>query len=383
VSVDGRNICVLVSQLSYGGAERQTTILLEELASRYGLRPLVCCMSPILEPFGSRIREAGCELVHWPRGKSYETRRVRFLRRLLKDREIQLLHAVHYQAIAYGWLARLGLRNIAFVPSVRSTVHAPARVKRAFYRFVLPRCAMVIANSHSGKLWLQESYGVDAERIQVVPNGLDPGLVAAAPDRAAMRTRLGIPVEAPLVVFVGKCNANKNLPLLVRIFERVLRVRPDAHLIMVGKGLTQDWARTAFGGHPAVHGPGTRDDIYDLIGCADCLLLTSKSEGFPNAVLEAMVLGVPPVTTRVGECPILIDHGENGFLYDAEDDEDGARRVLDLLENPSVRGAFSRSARAKTLQRYGAHTMVTETLQVYELALGRRLRTLPAVPELS
>jgi glycosyltransferase involved in cell wall biosynthesis len=242
---------------------------------------------------------------------------------------------------------------------------------------------MVIANSHSGKLWLQESYGVDAERIQVVPNGLDPGLVAAAPDRAAMRTRLGIPVEAPLVVFVGKCNANKNLPLLVRIFERVLRVRPDAHLIMVGKGLTQDWAQTAFGGHPAVHGLGTRDDIYDLIGCADCLVLTSKSEGFPNAVLEAMVLGVPPVATRVGECPILIDHGENGFLYDAEDDEDGARRVLDLLESPSVRGAFSRSARAKTLQRYGAHAMVTETLQVYELALGRKLRTLPAVPELS
>lgn len=381
--VDGRNICVLVSQLSYGGAERQTAILLEELAARHGVRPLVCCMSPILEPFGSRIQRAGCELVHWPRGKSYETRRVRFLRRLLKERDIELLHAVHYQAIAYGWLARLGLRNIAFVPSVRSTVHAPVLRKRAFYRFVLPRCPVVIANSHSGRLWLEEQYGVDGERVQVVPNGLDPGLVAAAPDRAAVRAHLGIPKDAPVMAFVGKNVANKNLPLLFRIFERVLRRRPDAHLILMGKGLTPECLVSGSDAHPSVHALGTRDDIYDLIGCADCLVLTSMSEGFPNAVLEAMVLGVPPVTTKVGECPLLIDHGEDGYLFDVGDDEGAARLVLEVLGDASLRGAFSRSARTKALQRYGTDAMVAATRQVYELALGRKLHTLPAVAEVS
>ncbi len=381
--VDGRNICVLVSQLSYGGAERQTAVLLEELAARHGVRPLVCCMSPILEPFGSRIQRAGCELVYWPRGKSYETRRVLFLRRLLKERNIELLHAVHYQAIAYAWLARLGLRDVAFVPAVRSTVHAPVLRKRAFYRFVLPRCPVVIANSHSGKLWLEEFYGVEGERVHVVPNGLDPGLIAAHPDRAAVRARLSIPDDAPLVAFVGKNVANKNLPLLFRIFDRVLEKRPDAHLILMGKGLTQEWVASAFGARSSVHGLGTRDDIYDLVGCADCLLLTSMSEGFPNAVLEAMVLGVPPVTTKVGECPLLIDHGENGFLFEMDDDERAARLLLRLLGDASLRCTFSRSARTKALQRYGTDAMVAATRQVYELALGRKLHTLPAVAEVS
>jgi glycosyltransferase involved in cell wall biosynthesis len=372
-----------VSQLSYGGAERQTTLLLEELAHEHGIRPLVCCMSPIVEPFGSRIREAGCELIHWSRGKSYELRRVRFLRRLLRERQIQLVHAVHYDAIAYGWMAKLGLRDIAFVPSVRSTVHAPVLRKRAFYRFVLPRCPVVIANSQSGKHWLEQFYGVSGERIHVVPNGLDPRLVNATPDRAAVRARLGIPLGAPVVAFVGKNVTHKGIPLLSRIFSRLLEARNDAHLILMGKGLTPDGMQSSFGAHRSVHALGTRNDVYDLIGAADCLVLTSTSEGFPNAVLEAMVLGVPPVTTRVGECPIMIDHGVNGFLFDAEDDAEGARLLLSLLEDPGKRGAFARSARAKALQRYGSQAMVAETLQVYEQALGRKLNPLPAVPELS
>jgi glycosyltransferase involved in cell wall biosynthesis len=383
LSLDGGNICVLVSQLGYGGAERQTTLLLEQLAREHGVRPLVCCMSPVVEPFGSRIQAAGCELIHWTRGKSYELRRVLFLRRLLKERGIQLVHAVHYDAIAYGWMAKLGLREIAFVPSVRSTMHAPVLRKRVFYRFVLPRCSVVIANSHSGKQWLEQFYGVPSERIHVVPNGLDPRLLSAAPDRAAVRVRLGVPLQAPLLAFVGKNVRHKGIPLLFRIFRRLLEARSDAHLIMMGEGLTEDWVQSSFGGHSSVHGLGPRNDVYDLLGAADCLALTSTSEGFPNAVLEAMVLGVPPVTTSVGECPILIDHGVNGFLFDGEDDAEAARLLLTLLEDSAKREAFSRSARAKVLQRYGSQTMVTETLQVYEQALGRKLNTMPAVPELT
>src|SRR5262249_30727509 len=115
----------------------------------------------------------------------------------------------------------------------------------------------------------------------------------------------------------------------------------------------------------------------------DTLLLTSKSEGFPNAVLEAMVLGVPPVTTRVGECPLLIEHGATGFLFDADDQAEGTRLVLSLLEDRSRRETFSGNARVSAIQRYGTTAMVAATLQVYELALGRKLRTLPTVAEMS
>lgn len=378
--LDGTKICVLVSQLGYGGAERQTTVLLEELSSRYGVQPLVCCMSPILEPFGKRIRDAGCELVHWQRGKSYEWRRVLYLRRLLVARGIRLLHAVHYQAAAYAWLARLGLRDLALVPAVRSTVYDPSLRKRAFYRLMLPRSKVIISNSVTGGLWLRQFYGVRADRVTVVPNGLDPNLLESVPARRRVREELAVPAGAPLVVFVGKINSHKGLPFLVRVFRRVLEAKPEAHLVLVGHGLTQDWVREEFGPEPQVHGLGTRNDVYDLIGSSDALLMTSPTEGFPNCVLEAMALGVPPVTTRVGECPFLIDDGEDGYLYDYGDEAAGARRLLRVLEDPGLRRSMSRRGRTKILERYGTRAMVAGTVQVYERVLGRRLGFSAAVP---
>lgn len=366
---------MVVPQLNHGGAERQTAILIEHLAIHHQIRPLVCCMTSLLEPFGSRIRAVGCELVHWNRGRSYEIGRVRFLRRLFKEREVRLVHAVHYQAVAYAWMALVGRRDeVAFVPAVRSTVHEPTLRKRAFYRFVLPRCRVVIANSLTGGQWLEQFYGVPKEQVAVIPNGLDPKLLAAAVDRQAVRAKLGIPGEAPMMAFVGKTNSHKGLGLLVRTVRNVLGKLPGAHLVMMGTGLTPTWVQDNFGSQKSVHGLGIRDDVYDVLGAADCLLLTSSSEGFPNAVLEAMVLGVPPVTTKVGQCPILIDHGEDGFLFDYDDDAEASRLVLRVLEDPGLRAAMSVRGRAKMLTRYGTDAMVDATLSVYERALGHAFR---------
>jgi len=367
--LDGSQICVLVSQLGYGGAERQTTVLLEELSRRHGLRPLVCCMSENLEPFGTRIRRAGCELVHWKRSSSYEFRRVGFLRGLLLERGIRILHAVHYQAIAYGWLARWGLPEVALVPAVRSTVYDPNMRKRAFFRLALGHCKLIVSNSVTGGQWLEQFYGVPSGNVMVVPNGLDPSLLGTIPDRRSVTTALGIPEDAPVVAFIGKINSHKGLPFLVRVFRRTLRERPDAHLLLMGHGMTPAWVEEHFGPEPQVHGLGTRDDVYDLLGSSDALLMTSPTEGFPNCVLEAMVLGVPPVATAVGECPFLIEHGGDGFLYAYDDEEEGARLLLRVLNDASLRASMSERARSKALARYGADAMVAGTLAAYQHAL--------------
>jgi glycosyltransferase involved in cell wall biosynthesis len=364
---------VLVSQLGDGGAERQTTVLLEEFASRHGLRPLVCCMSANLEPFGERIRRAGCELVHWNRTGSYELSRVLYLRRLLSKRRIRLLHAVHYDAAAYAWLASLGLRGVALMPAVRSTVWDPNLRKRAFYRLALPGCRLILSNSVTGGVWLQQFYGVSGERVMVVPNGLDPKLLAASPDRARVRANLGIPEAAPTVAFVGKVQSHKGLPFLVRLFRKVLEARADAHLMLLGNGLTHEWVAQNFGGDARVHGLGTRDDIYDLVGSTDALLMTSPTEGFPNCVVEAMVLGVPPVSTRVGECPSLIEHGEDGFLYEYDDEGEGAGLLLRVLEDPALRRSMAVRGRAKIVDRYGTEAMVEGTLRAYARVLGHEV----------
>jgi glycosyltransferase involved in cell wall biosynthesis len=259
-------------------------------------------------------------------------------------------------------------------------VYDPNLRKRAFYRLMLPRSKVIISNSVTGGLWLRQFYGVRPDRVTVVPNGLDPNLLEAVPARRRVREELAVSAGAPLVVFVGKVNSHKGLPFMVRVFRRVLAAKPEAHLVLVGHGLTQDWVREEFGSEPHVHGLGTRNDIYDLIGSADALLMTSPTEGFPNCVLEAMALGVPPVTTRVGECPSLIDDGEDGYLYDYGDEAAGARRLLRVLEDPGLRRSMSRRGRTKILERYGTRAMVAATVQVYERVLGRSLGLSTALP---
>lgn len=368
----GSQICVLVSQLSYGGAERQTTVFLEHLAHVHGVRPLVYCMSPQLKPFGDRVRAAGCELIHWRRSGSYEVPRILHIRSVLKRRDIRLVHAVHYQSVAYGFLATLGREHrVAFIPSIRSTVYDPTLVKRVFYRWMLPRCRLILANSQTGAAWVRQFYGVKDGLVRVVPNGIDPGVLEETAPREAVRRGLGIPPQAPLLAFVGKPKSHKDIPLLFRIYRRVRERRPDAHLLLMGWGLTEEWlGRSGHAPLDNVHALGSRDDIYDLLASADVLVLTSPTEGFPNAVLEAMALGVPPVTTKVGECPILIDDGQDGFLFDHGDDETGARHVLALLEDPARRVAMGARARSKVRERYGTGVMAEATLKAYEDALG-------------
>jgi glycosyltransferase involved in cell wall biosynthesis len=139
----------------------------------------------------------------------------------------------------------------------------------------------------------------------------------------------------------------------------------------MGWGLTREWlAGSGQPGQERILALGSRDDIYDLLAASDTLLLTSPSEGFPNAVLEAMALGTPPVTTRVGECPILIEDGADGFLFDHGDDVAGAERVLAVLDDPARRAAMGNRGQARVRERYGIDVMVEATVRAYEDVLG-------------
>ena len=84
-----------------------------------------------------------------------------------------------------------------------------------------------------------------------------------------------------------------------------------------------------------------------------------------------MLLGVPPVATKVGECPFLIEDGEDGFLYDYDDEAEGARLVLRVIEDDELRTAMAQRARNKILSRYGTRAMVDATVEAYNRVLGQ------------
>jgi hypothetical protein len=164
--------------------------------------------------------------------------------------------------------------------------------------------------------------GIPAGLLHVIPNGVD--LLRFRPDpvgRALLRTSLGIPEGAPVIVFAARYAAMKNVPLFLRAARAWLRRQPDGHVLMCGAGMTRangclsaDIA-TAFGDDAPLADRlsllGVRHDMETVYAAADVVSLTSSSgEAAPLCLIEGMMCGAVPVATDVGDsASIVTGHG--------------------------------------------------------------------------
>ncbi|HET9280877.1 MAG TPA: glycosyltransferase family 4 protein, partial [Candidatus Angelobacter sp.] len=103
---------------------------------------------------------------------------------------------------------------------------------------------------------------------------------------------------------------------------------------------------------------------------AFCML--SRSEGFSNALLEAMACGIPPVVTSVGGNPEAIKDSEDGFLVPSEDHQAAADRLLYLLRNPANATLMGEAARTTAQTRFSAQTMIKQLIEVYREMMAER-----------
>jgi len=117
---------------------------------------------------------------------------------------------------------------------------------------------------------------------------------------------------------------------------------------------------------------GFVNDPVPLLKMSSAFCMLSRSEGFCNALLEAMACGVPSVVTRVGGNPEAIREGENGFMVPVEDDAAATERLLYLLRNPERAAQIGDSARTSAQTRFSAETMIKSLISLYRDLLAKR-----------
>jgi glycosyltransferase involved in cell wall biosynthesis len=110
---------------------------------------------------------------------------------------------------------------------------------------------------------------------------------------------------------------------------------------------------------------GHRDDVYDIVRAMDLLLITSAHEGLPTVVLEAMALGTPVVSRRVGGISEAIEDQVTGMLVDSADPSFIARACLSLLANSSMACHFAQAARRKVIENFSAEANAAQVAQIY------------------
>lgn len=285
---------------------------------------------------------------------------------------------VHSHSSKAGVLARL-----ASLPSGRGVrVHTPhtfaflfeamfSAPKRALFRRIeaalAERTHAVVAVSRSEGETIRASGVVPAERLVVVPNGIDPApWLAARSDRAGLARELDVDAGTPIVLVAGLLNAAKGQDLALEALAR-LRARPV--LVFAGNG--EDRARLEvlareLGVDDRVRFLGWREDVPRLVASSDLVLLPSRWEGLPYVVLEAFAAGVPVVATPVDGARELVREGVTGVLASAI----GADAIAAALDRalqlaPAAHAALGENGRALVLAEYTLERMARRLVDVY------------------
>ncbi len=184
----------------------------------------------------------------------------------------------------------------------------------------------------------------DRARLRVIPNGVDAAQLeaaaAAAGGREGARRALGLADHHVVVACIGEVGWRKGQEILLTTAARLRARHPEAVFLVAGEGAGRDdlehRARRE-GLLDVVRFLGFRDDVPALLAASDVLVLPSRSEGFPNTLLEGMALGLPVVATRADGIPELVDDGVTGALVTIDDETRFTAEVARLLADPALR----------------------------------------------
>jgi N-acetylgalactosamine-N,N'-diacetylbacillosaminyl-diphospho-undecaprenol 4-alpha-N-acetylgalactosaminyltransferase len=362
----------LINSMEGGGAERAMANLLRHLGphlDRFPVELVLLDDLPIAQNLPSWIP------VHRLDGRGDMLRSLRLLARHWRNPAHRPATCVSYLTRANSlnaWLGRRFGHRAIISERVQTTSHIAASrlapIKRRVIRATYPRAETVIAVSHGIATDLARNYGVQPERITVIGNPID-----ARDLREKARQAPSIPLPDTFLLAVGRLVPNKGFDLLLEAYARLPSAPP---LIILGQG--PERARLAMqarrlGLADRVTLAGYVDNPYPIMRRAHALVATSRAEGFPNTLIEAMCLACPVVATDCPTGPAEVlealarqappwDEDAHGLLVPMEDVGALAAAMRDICE-PARRGLFSTKAE-KRAEKYGIDTVTDAYLGI-------------------
>lgn len=348
--------------LDVGGAERFMCRLIEAHRDHPGFEHRVISLTskgvlgPSLEASGIPVSTLGL------RRLADAPRTYRRLVRLLRAHRPDVLQCWMYYADLLGGLAarRLGIPNVLWGIRNSHFESGGTRLKRmirkvcAWGSHLLPDTIVCVADS---ALDVHARAGYDRSRMQVIHNGYDPGnFTYSSSHRKQLRDALAIDDDSLLIGSVGRYSPAKDHASFIRAAAIVGQQIKHAQFLLVGRDLTEDNLElatliAATGMPERFLLLGERSDVAACMSAMDIFCLHSTTEGFPNVLGEAMCIGLPCVSTDVGDARLLL--GETGMTVSGRTPDDLARTLKDMLDLPAAeRQRLGAQARERILGRY-------------------------------
>jgi len=211
--------------------------------------------------------------------------------------------------------------------------------------------------------------GVPVQKRISIPNGVDTGRFAplAPAQKKALRSRLALPAEARIVIFVGRLAPEKRVDLLTGIWRSVRQAVPRALLLILGSGPEEAGLKQRAG--DGILFLGSQPDVTPYLQAADLFVLPSAAEGLSLALLEALACGLPVIATSVGGNPEVIRHLETGWLTPPDDPPALTEAIVTLLGDEKLQSKLREKARAHAVQNYSLIKMADRLVDFYRQVL--------------
>lgn len=365
-------VTYVIRQLGRGGSEKR---LYEFLRYSYPdeVEPQVIAFEG--GAYEAKMREIGVSVINLGAvGRQPITRLQAIISQLCSFRP-DIVHGMDsggfYGRAAAKWL------QVPVILSGFNGSHLPNRIF-CWIEYVLSHVTdCVISNSYAGKHYLINTVRVNPCHIRVIPNGFDFE-AASAWEPHNLHRELGLDPTQPIVGQVARLVDVKNPSMFVEAAAKVHRHVPHAHFVIVGSGPLQpqiEALAAARGIGPHLTLLGERPDAANLIPSFTVGVLTSRTEGLPNTLLEYMFWARPCVVTDVGDCGRVVKHGETGFVVSPTDVGELTNRLVYLLNNSHEAARLGQSAREYLEQEFGLVRYCHTLLALYHEILGRRCQT--------
>lgn len=293
------------------------------------------------------------------------------LLRLVRERRPDILHLhLPYTGVIGRVVGRLaGVKNIVYTE--HNVMEAYNPVTRFFNLMTYPLNRTTIAVSEGVRRSIMKRWISRRTNLVTIRNGvdLDNSITGKPPEKT--KSSLGIPSFHQVVGNVAHIRPEKGHKYLLYAAKRVIEQRPEVTFVIVGREKMVDEIgrlkklSSELGIDKNVIFTGFREDIFDLMRTFDIFVLSSLFEGLPIALLEAMSLGKPVVTTSVGGIPEVIIDGVNGFLVPAKDPELLAQKIIQLLKDDNLRASFSQNAIRTIREHFNLQEMVRKVEEIY------------------
>lgn len=363
-----QHLLFVINSLHFGGAEKHVISLLNHLDTDKFTLSLACLKQDeaILSQLDiSRLKSFfTCHVQH-----KIDLTAVKLLAQYIDEKHVDIVVCTNQYPMLYGLLAKI---KAAYPCKVVVVFHTtlPARLSDnlywLFYKHVFKRCDhIVFVSENQARYWLKDR-GMTVLQHSVIQNGIDAEKFTEfkLPEdkRHDLVEKHGIKPHAFIVGICAVLRPEKKHTDLIQAINQIQSKGVNAGLIIIGDGEERqkiaDYAATFPSLKQSIYFVGFQQDVRPFVTLCDCMVIASHSiETFSISALESMALGKPMVMTDIGGASEQINHGQNGFLYQAGDINTLAKYLMELVE-PNPKKAMGTSAKETVSAKFSLPGMV-------------------------